>query len=113
MNKCKTCGKKCEGEFCFRHKRKSIDVEAINKRNNFFSLIWKKRSHYCENCGRWLGNEPLSYFFDHILEKNKYPSLTFVEENIMLLCMECHEKKSRGFYSEKIELKREQLKKLL
>ena len=113
MNKCKVCNKNCEGEFCFRHKRRPINVEGIDKRNDFFSYIWKKRDHYCENCGEWLGKEPLSYFFDHILEKSKYPSLEFNEENIQLLCMKCHDEKSRGFFSIKIKEKRNQLKKLL
>lgn len=66
----------------------------------FFLDIWKKRTiHKCEMCGKWLGNEPLSYMFDHLLEKSSYPELKFEEENIAYLCLECHDKKTRGFAS--------------
>ena len=83
--------------------------EDFDKLKSFYNSIWSKRQHYCENCKKWLGKEPLSYFFDHILEKSKYKELVFCEENIMLLCMECHDKKTRGFYSDFIKEKRELL----
>ena len=47
--------------------------------------IWKKRPHASEVSGRWLGKEPLSVFFHHILPKNKYPEVRMDEENIILL----------------------------
>ena len=116
MKKCKTCGKNCEGEYCFRHKpkkplqvtRDSVKefqekvVQYANEMRNFLYPIWNRRLHYCESCGEWLGNEPLSYHFDHTLEKSKYPELKYEEDNIMLLCLQCHDKKTRGFMNEKI-----------
>ena len=113
-NKCITCGKNCEGEYCFNHKpRKAMGKSSKivkkldNSRNisdmrDFFLQVWKKRKHECENCGKWLGNEPLSYMFDHLLEKSKYPDLKFEEENIMMVCLECHDNKTRGFLTEKV-----------
>lgn len=113
-NKCITCGKNCEGEYCFNHKprkamgksskfvRKLDNPRNISDMRDFFLQLWKKRKHECENCGKWLGNEPLSYMFDHLLEKSKYPDLKFEEENIMMVCLECHDNKTRGFLTETV-----------
>ena len=72
----------------------------VAKMREFFLSIWKKRKHRCESCDKWLGNEPLSYMFDHLLEKNKYPDLAYDENNICLMCLECHDNKTRGFANE-------------
>jgi 5-methylcytosine-specific restriction endonuclease McrA len=77
---------------------------------NFFKALWNKRKHECENCGKWLGREPLSYMFDHLLEKSKYPQLTLEEDNIMFVCLQCHDEKSRGFMSEKVKERIEKVK---
>lgn len=82
---------------------KEIDKKIqAHKMFEFFVDIWKKKKHVCENCNKYLGEQPLSYMFDHLLEKSKYPELKFEEENIMLVCLECHDEKTRGFYSEKV-----------
>jgi 5-methylcytosine-specific restriction endonuclease McrA len=73
------------------------------KMMGFFLSIWKKRKHRCTNCDKWLGNEPLSYMFDHLLEKSKYPHLKYEEDNICIVCLECHDNKTRGFPGEKIK----------
>ena len=81
-------------------KQKIKDVEKkeyTNKQFKMFFDIWNKRKHYCESCGKWLGNEPLSIFFDHLLEKSIYEELALIEENIFLCCGECHTKKTNGF----------------
>lgn len=117
--KCKICGKNADSEYCFQHKpRKSLpktqksywlptkpvqDGEGIRthvQMHDFFMSLWNKRRHYCENCGRWLGNEPLSYMFDHLLEKSKYPELKFEELNIFITCLECHGNKTQGSITE-------------
>lgn len=82
-----------------RTKKQSSPKEDINQMREFFMDIWNTRRHYCENCRMWLGPEPLSYMFDHLLEKNKYPDLKYKHENIMLVCLDCHDKKTRGFVS--------------
>lgn len=113
-SKCKTCGKNCDNEeYCFHHKPKKplsrritkssspVDVKDVLQMRDFFMNIWNTRKkHDCENCGEWLGKEPLSYMFDHLLEKSKYPELKFEEDNIMLVCLKCHDEKTRGFASE-------------
>jgi len=84
-------------------KQKLKDVkkkEYTNKQFEMFLNIWSKRRHYCESCGLWLGNEPLSIFFDHLLEKSIYKEFALLEENIYLCCGECHTKKTNGFPTE-------------
>lgn len=67
----------------------------------FFMNFWRTHNpHVCEVCNIPLGKEPLSYMFDHVLEKSKYPELAFEEENIMYLCLSCHDEKTRGHYNE-------------
>lgn len=93
-------------------KRKKKSQEKINEERvlkekdwNFYLHIWRKRRHYCENCNKWLGSEPLTIFFDHSLEKSKFPDLRYEEENIMLLCLSCHGNKTNGKLTKKIEEK--------
>lgn len=124
--KCKTCGKNAESEFCFRCKpRKALRKSPIMEKNvkkssydgkksdlhAFFLHIWEKNlKHECENCGKWLGKEPLSYMFDHLLEKSKYPDLSKEEDNIMLVCLECHDNKTRGFLTDFVRQKIEKVR---
>ena len=118
MGTCKICGKKADSDYCFQHKlRKKISSKHSNNHNKvnkniaiktmqeFFISIWNKKPHICENCGKWLGNEPLSYMFDHLLEKSKHPELKYEEDNIMITCLECHENKTNGFLSEIVNKK--------
>jgi 5-methylcytosine-specific restriction endonuclease McrA len=83
--------------------------KPINVQNNkqpsemkqFFMRYWKEnKQHTCEVCSKHLGSEPRTYMFDHVLEKSKYPELAFVDENIMYLCLECHDEKTRGHHSD-------------
>lgn len=62
----------------------------------FYFGIWDERPHVCYNCGANLGVRPLTYYFDHILEKGnpKYEHLRYEKENISLLCWDCHTNKS-------------------
>jgi 5-methylcytosine-specific restriction endonuclease McrA len=114
---CKICGKKADSDYCFQHKaRKRIPtntsrdvliLEEMPSMRDFFISIWKKREHRCENCNTYLGTEPLSYMFDHVLEKSKYPDLKYEEENICILCLNCHSNKTNcklsDFMKEKIK----------
>jgi len=125
--KCKTCGKGSESEYCFRCKprkplaqsrikpslsfKKKVNGGTTQQLHEFFRNLWAKKKHYCENCGEWLGNEPLSYHFDHLLEKNKHPDLKFEEENIMMVCLECHDNKTRGNLTDFVRHKIEEVRK--
>ena len=138
MNKCKTCEKNCEGDYCFSHKPRrkmtkrttSVLKDSIRKyhpdnRYNqmtgelvsdhdlqviMFMDIWKKRPHLSEVSGNYLGMEPLSTYFHHILPKSKYPELRLVEENIILLTLDEHANVESDMYKyEEVNKRRELL----
>lgn len=124
--KCSVCGRNSESEFCFQHKpRKQLQQRMINrslssKKGNsernviqmreFFMSLWKKRSHYSEVSGRFLGKEPLTVFFHHILPKEKYPEACFDDENIIFLTLEEHSNVESDMYRyEEVNKKRNYL----
>ena len=118
--KCKTCGKNSDGEYCFQHKvRKPLSTgKGLTKRSvmiftgvqgaksfekslllkEFFLSIWKKRTHKSEVSGDYLGKEPMSTYFHHILAKEKYPEACLDEENIILLTLEEHSNVENDMY---------------
>ena len=139
MATCKTCGKKCDSEYCFQHKPKKqlmsnskpmrkvqlsgtakeiLDdvikkevTRQISEMRDFFLQIWKKRPHKSEISGDSLGSEPLHIFFHHILPKEKYPEARLDEENIILLTLWEHSDVESDIYKfEEVNKRREQLK---
>lgn len=125
MGICKTCNKKCDGEYCFIHKARkplpsgrgltSKKVEKTNGKNlqmkQFFLSIWKKRAHCSEVSVKFLGNEPMSTYFHHILPKSKYPEAWLDEENIILLTLDEHSNVENDMYLyDEINKRRELLK---
>ena len=105
MGICKTCGKKCDKEYCFQHKprkpltatkgfnavKKEPPIRQTLEMQELFLHIWKKRPHKSEISGTSLGSEALSTYFHHILPKSKYPKACLDEENIILLTWEEHD----------------------
>lgn len=84
-----------------RIKKFSSKMIELHKQDaKFYEKVWNEREHYCENCGKFLGD----YFRDekgkliclfryaHIITKTKYPLLRHNSENLMLLCLDCHTK---------------------
>jgi hypothetical protein len=125
MGTCKTCGKKCDKEYCFQHKprkplaankgfnavKKEPAVQKISEMRDFFLQIWKKRTHKSEVSGDYLGSEALHIFFHHILPKEKYPKAKLDEENIILLTWEEHDQvETDPTRYEEVNKRREQLK---
>jgi hypothetical protein len=122
--KCKSCGAPCEGEgYCFRHKprkplpksRIPVKKQANDRKSSdlheFFLKLWKKFPHYSMVSGKYLGNEPLSVFFHHILPKEKYPEASLDEENIILLTLEEHDQVEMDIYRyEEVNIRRNLLK---
>lgn len=129
MSTCPICGASCEGSHCFRHKprkklssklSKKLDkpvkseevIREISEMQQFFLQIWRKRLHYSQVSMDYLGREPLSVFFHHILPKEKYPQACFDEENIILLTLEEHDNVERDMYKyPEVNRRRELLKK--
>ena len=67
-----------------------VQKTKMETMRNFFLEIWKERKHYSEVSGEYLGKEPLSTFFHHILPKNKYPDEAYNKSNIILLTLDEH-----------------------
>ena len=122
---CKTCGKKSDSDYCFQHKprkqlqqcgikpsltsKKGVSDGYIQQREMFLD-IWKKRAHYSEISGQYLGKEPMSTYFHHILPKEKYPEACLDEENIILLTLEEHSNVENDMYRyEEVNERRNQL----
>jgi len=123
--KCLTCGKNADSEYCFQHKpRKPLaqprlnksafsagNVKKISEMQEFFLNIWKKRNHFSEISGKYLGKEPMSTYFHHILPKEKYPEASLDEENIILLTLDEHTNVEGDMYKyEEVNNRRNQLK---
>jgi len=58
----------------------------------FFLEIWNSRPHVCFETGEYLGNEPLTVYFHHVLEKAIYPEYRYCDWNIVLVTWEVHSK---------------------
>lgn len=131
--KCKTCGKNADSEFCFKCKsRKPLPsgrgltskkmVNSSNKapqsnndgyklQREMFLNIWNKRPHKSEVSGAYLGSEPMSTYFHHILPKEKYPEACLDEENIIILSLLEHSNVENDMYRyEEVNERRKQLK---
>ena len=105
-NKCIKCGANVlEGDLCWKHKSKSplkrskipskspvskVNVAKNTQMKDFFLEIWKERPHYSEISKQFLGNEPKTLYFHHLLLKSKYPEAMYDKENIVLLTAEEH-----------------------
>ena len=88
-----------------------VDKERINKMRSFFMEIWKKRKHYSEVSGVFLGDEPMSTYFHHIMPKEKYPDACLDEENVILLTLDEHSNVENDIYKyEEVNKRRESLK---
>jgi hypothetical protein len=86
-------------------------IRKISEMREFFLHIWKKRAHYSEITGQYLGKEPMSTYFHHILPKEKYPEACLDEENIILLTLEEHSNVENDMYRyEEINNRRNLLK---
>lgn len=127
MSLCKTCGKKCDGEYCFQHKpRKPLlakkgfkvkipekhPITQINPMKEMFLRIWKTRPRKSEVSGDYLVGGVSTAFFHHILPKEKYPQAALDEENIILLTLDEHSNVENNMYRyEEVNKRREYLKK--
>lgn len=79
-------------------KNKESKEEEVSVMRDFFLSIWNKRPHYSEISKQWLGKEPLSTMFHHILLKSKVPEAALDEENIILISSEEHERVHSDMY---------------
>lgn len=57
---------------------------------DFFIKLWWEREHYSFVSGKFLGHEPFSYFFSHILSRGAYPEAAMDPENIVFMTLQEH-----------------------
>jgi len=80
-------------------KGKAKKLKKKNEKELMWSMfleIWEERPHYSEISGTYLGNEALTYMFDHALEKETHPQFKYTKENIILCTLEEHHAKTGG-----------------
>ena len=58
--------------------------------------------YYSQVSMTYLGKEPLSVFFHHVLPKEKYPEAMYDEENIVIVTLEEHDNVERDMYKYEI-----------
>lgn len=92
--------------------KKELKKELVQNDMSFYLKIWLARPHVCTFCKCDLGVKPKTYYFDHILEKQAFPGLRHDEENIQLLCLECHSNKTNGIVPAWFKTEKEKLKEL-
>src|SRR5690606_8602994 len=73
-----------------RLKKLEEKKKILEKDREFYLNIWNKRKHVCYETGKYLGKEPLSVFFHHLLPKEKYTEFRWEEKNLVLLSWEAH-----------------------
>ncbi len=82
-----------------------LEQSAMDR--EFYAEIWSASPHTCQcGCGKKLGNEPLTTYFHHLLEKQSYPAFRHTPENIMILAPECHKAINDGGLDKRPEVKR-------
>lgn len=59
----------------------------------FYLEIWSEREHVCFETGQYLGDEPLTLFFHHVLEKGirRYAKYRHCKWNIVLITWQVHD----------------------
>lgn len=85
--------------------RMKLKRELVQEDIKFYKDLWEKRfpvhmqaydhatySPKCQVCSKRLSTEPNLMYFHHILEKRNYPEYRHTDENIAIVCPECHSK---------------------
>lgn len=76
--------------------------EETEKQWLLFQELWRALPEKkCWSCGAKIygPNKPL--YWDHLLEKSKYPELRYEKENLYFCCGDCHQKKNMGWPTDK------------
>lgn len=103
----------CSGDTCRREKKekkryalKRTSIRRMSKKRQqslgeqrlmqekdweFFLEIWSERPHICYESGEPIYGEPLTLYFHHVLEKDKYPKYRYKKWNIVLVSWAVHD----------------------
>lgn len=76
--------------------KKKQETEELHE---WFQQLWEKlpKKKKCQSCGAPIWGENRSYYWDHLLEKNKYPECRMEEWCLYFCCFTCHSLKTNGF----------------
>lgn len=120
LKKCKICSNECyifskgRCEQCSRQSygspkkvssKQKVKIEQkkelLIEDKIFYLSIWEERKdskglHSCEVCDEPIYGEPLTLYFDHLLEKSKFPQFRHTKENVAIVCGDCHSSKTNG-----------------
>ena len=86
---CKACWSKQNAG-----KTKKITPKLTEKRkkdHDTYSILWSQSDKTCEECKKYLGDEPQPFMFSHILSKGAHPKIRHDADNFNLLCFNCHQ----------------------
>jgi 5-methylcytosine-specific restriction endonuclease McrA len=91
-------------------KHRPVDPKHIADRKlegeklwQLFEEHWKLKPHVCQSCECRIPGENKSIYHDHLLEhgRERYAHLKFEIANLLLVCFDCHTKKTNGYPTEK------------
>lgn len=91
---------------CSKHPKQEqkVKTQSIHdKDQKFYEFIWKKREHFCEECGKEI-KECRPIFFHHLLPKAKFKYFRHDERNIAILCYTCHGKAESAMSYSKMKM---------
>ncbi len=75
-----------------------IDKESlqVNTDDAWYKYQWKTRRHFCEECGKFLGDKLSHMFVSHIISKGSHPALRTHVDNCNILCADHHQQYEFG-----------------
>jgi 5-methylcytosine-specific restriction endonuclease McrA len=78
-----------------RQKKLEDQKDLLKLDEDFYKEVWAASAHICQNCDCKLPKTPYNWMFHHVLLKSKRPDLRHIPDNIMILCLECHDQYHR------------------
>lgn len=87
--------------------------ELRKKDIEFYLELWENSNKKCQVSGKFLGKDPLTTFFHHILPKSRFPQYRWCKWNILIVDPEIHMQieldldrvpKARQFYDDLLRL---------
>jgi 5-methylcytosine-specific restriction endonuclease McrA len=78
--------------------------EATAELHEWLRSLWDqmpKGIKKCKSCSGPVFGDFKPLYFDHLLEKSRYPQYRMTEENVLFVCSDCHWAKTNGFPTKK------------
>lgn len=94
---CKLCSFKFRKD---EEKQKEIKERTLCIHRAMYNF-WEKSNKRCSCCNSKLPKDFCTYMVDHLLEKGVYPQFSLSEDNMYIVCFDCHNKKTNGYPLEK------------